>query len=151
MITQGRPPQFKRSLKTLSYYLGIMDDSHKKMIVPHLRTIFGGLTFEMPELDSITDPTPADLDKILTLLGRAVYIEELIGKVNEKISYAYGRYTCLADPVLELVEARENYQKSISLLKQMVDGILQHNRKKEAANGNTNSENPATVLDRPTA
>jgi hypothetical protein len=139
-----------RSMKSLSYYLKIMDDSHKKVIVPYLRTIFGGLTFKMPTVDSITDPTPADLDKYFTLLGRAVYIEELIGKVNEKISYAYGS-TCLADPVLELVEARENYQKSISLLKQMVDGILQHNRKKEAANGNTTSENPAPVLNGPTA
>jgi hypothetical protein len=105
----------------------------------------------MPDLESVTNPTVADLDKIFMALGRAVYRENLISKVNEMISRDYGRYSALKDPVLELEELRENCQKQIDTLNKLVAAILYNNRKKEAENGNTNSENPAPVPERSAA
>ena len=137
---------FKRSLRSMSYYLGVMSDSHKKVIVPYLKDIFGELHSQMPDLESITNPTVADLDRIFTVLGRTIYREQLICKVNEMIQRDYSRYSHLNDPVLELAELRELCQKQIDLLNKMVSAILQQNRKKEAVNGNT--ENPAPVPER---
>jgi hypothetical protein len=128
-----------------------MNESHKKIIVPYLKDILEGLKTQVPDLESLTNPTIADLDKIFMALGRAVYRENLISKVNEMISRDYGRYPALSDPVLELVELRENCQKQIDLLNRLVAAILYHNQKKEAKNGNTNSENPTPVLERPAA
>jgi hypothetical protein len=137
------PYPYKRSLRSLAYYLGVMGDSHKKVIVPYIRAIFGELHAQMPEFDSITNPTVADLDRIFMTLGRATFRVDLITKANEMISRDYGRYSALSDPVLELVELKELCQNQIALLTKMVHAILQHNRKKEASNeqaGNTPSE-----------
>jgi hypothetical protein len=136
---------FKRSLKSLKYYLEVMGESHKKIIVSHLRTIFGDLHAQMPDFDSITNPTVTDLDKIFTSLGRAVYRENLIKQVNEMISRDYGRYSALSDPVLELVELREMCQKQIDLLNKMVSAILQQHRKKE------NQDAQCIVTEKPAA
>lgn len=135
----------------MSYYLGIMNESHKKIIVPYLKNILGDLKTQIPDLESLKNPTIADLDKIFMVLGKAVYREKLICKVNEMISRDYGRYSTISDPVLELVELRENCKKQIDLLNRLVAVILYHNRKKEAKDGNTNSENLAPVPERSAA
>ena len=126
--------RFKRSLKPISYYLKIMNESHKKVIVPKLRSLYKELKDQKPDLSSLENPTMADLDKIFLALGRATYRENLVCKINDMISHNYGRYPCIGDPVFELVELRENCQRVIFLLNQMVTAILQNNRKKEVSN-----------------
>jgi hypothetical protein len=139
---------FKGSLKSLKYYLEIMGESHKKIIVSHLRTIFGDLHAQMPDFDSITNPTVTDLDKIFTSLGRAVYRENLIKQVNEIISRDYGRYSALSDPVLELVELRELCLNQIDLLNKMVSAILQQHHKKESKDAQCTVAKESPVVDK---
>ena len=140
------PYRFKRSFKPLADYLKIMNESHRKVVLSQLKTIFGELHSEAPTLESLTDPTPADLDKVFMALGRAIFRVDLITQVNKQISDNYGKYSMISDPVRELVELREICQNEADLLNKMARGILQHNRKKEASNEQTRNTPSESVV-----